>query len=139
MSCISSAGFSTSPCPLHVSSSVKLASLDIDTVLLHGHAQIFHGQDSLPLTRASLPTTTIPAPLHAQCCTLLTFRTGRACTSTAATRTTSKTSRSTTSGTAYAGTTERIVGRCGIRTSDPRVLIRISCNVRDELLGRKGQ
>lgn len=112
-------------------SSIKLASLDIDPVLLHRHTQILHGQDRPRLPAPALTTAAVPTPLHAQLCRLLRFP-GPASSCRARSR-----ARKCTRSSARAHRrriAQRVVTRCGIRRANPAVLVRIRGDVGDEFL-----
>lgn len=118
--------------PLNVpTSAVELAPLDVDPILLHGHAQVLHRQDRPALARSTLSTTTKSTPLHAQLHRLLSLaRTARAAGTNAR-----RTSRAARTG----ASTQGIVRRSRVGRPDSTVLIGIGGDVGDELLRRECQ
>ncbi len=73
-------------------SSVKLPPLDIDSILLHRHAEVLHCQDRPSLPASTLPSTAVPAPLNAQLRRLLSLaRSSAACCTSRAEATRSRT------------------------------------------------
>ena len=123
--------FSSRTTAIPSSSSVKLASLDIDPILLHSHTEILHRQHRSCLSTSTLPTTAVPTPLHTQLCRLLQFASSRAagCTGTRSSKTTGSSARAHRRRIA-----QRIIRRRRIRSPDPTVLVRIGRDISDEFL-----
>lgn len=109
-------------------SSVKLAPLDIDTILAHRHAQILHGQHR-PVLAASLPATAITRSLNAQRRTLILVfapRLARLLARNGETR-------------GGAEGAHGVVGVCVARGADAAVLVCVGGNVGNEFLGGEGE
>lgn len=111
--------------------SVELAPLNVDAVFSNSHAQILHRENRPTLSTAG-STASVSSPWSTERRVLssifLSLASGFALSS-AATGTHAE-----SSGTSKAS--ERVV-RCGVGTPDARVLVRVRCDVRDELLRRE--
>lgn len=111
-------------------SSVKLAALEVDAVILHRHAEIFHGQNRPPLATSPGASAAEAGSLDAQLSALLRFVHG---TDAACSRS------SHAAGPGASAAHARIARGRGIRGPDPAVLVRVGGDVGDELLSRQRQ
>ena len=110
-----------------VASSIELAPLHIDSIFTNSHSEIFHGKNS-PVLASTLPTTAITRSLNTEwpASALLLFTSWCSCRLTGNRKSCS-----------CPEVAHRIVGISRIGRSYARVLIRISSNVRNELLSSK--
>jgi hypothetical protein len=123
---------SSSPDVIHShapGSSVELAPLNINPILLHGHPQVLHRQHRL---RPARPSSAKPSPLHTQSCTLTSLPTTStsSCAPASTTRTTRRRSTSHGGG-------RKTIGRAAC--ADTAILVGVSGDVGDEFLGREAE